>query len=135
MKVLKLILTKIVRVEGDILLVIDNAEDLIQNDKSNFRKLVSYFLQRIPQMKILLTTKILLHFAAEFKEDCFNLQGIKDEQATNLFLKMTRVIEQDERNRLLSIIPDYENFPLEKFRARPNRLHEHHLFRLLNGNP
>ena len=44
MKVLKLIISKLIRIEGDILLVIDNAEDLIHKDKTNFRKLVSYFL-------------------------------------------------------------------------------------------
>ena len=48
MKVLKLIIAKLVRIEGDILLVVDNAEDLIQKDKTNFRKLISYFLQRVP---------------------------------------------------------------------------------------
>ena len=79
MKVLKLIITKMIRIEGDILLVIDNAEDLIQKDKTNFRKLVSYFLQRIPKLKVLLTSRVLIHFAAEFKEESISLQGLKEE--------------------------------------------------------
>ena len=44
MKLLKLIISRLIRIEGDILLIIDNCEELIQYDKTNFRKLVSYFL-------------------------------------------------------------------------------------------
>lgn len=111
MKALKLIITKMYRIEGDILLVIDNAEDLIRQDKKNFRKLVSYFLQRLPSMKVLLTSRDLLYFAAEFKEESICLQGLKDEQAVGLFLRMTRVIEQEEKNRLLDTKPDFDRFP------------------------
>ena len=35
-KALKLVLTKLAMVEGDLLLVIDNADELINNDNSNF---------------------------------------------------------------------------------------------------
>lgn len=70
MKALKLIMTKLIRIEGDLLFVIDNAEDMIQKDKTNFRKLVSYFLQLIPSMKVLLTSRVLLYYAnAEFNEE------------------------------------------------------------------
>ena len=44
MQALKSIIAKLSRIEGDILLVIDNSEDLIVKDKNNFRKLISYFL-------------------------------------------------------------------------------------------
>ena len=44
-------------------------------------------------MKVLLTSRVLLYFAAEFKEESINLQGLKDEQAASLFLRMTRLIE------------------------------------------
>ena len=69
MQALKSIISKLSRIEGDILFVIDNSEDLIQKDRSNFRKLVSYFLQRVNSMKVLLTSRTLLYHAAEFKEE------------------------------------------------------------------
>ena len=34
----------------------------------------------------------------------------------------------------MKIKPDYENYPQEKG-ERPTKLHEHHLFKLLGGNP
>ena len=73
---LKLIIAKLNRIDGELLLVIDNCEDLITVDKTNFRKLVSYFLQRVQQMKVLLTTRVLLHNAAEFKEETVCLSGL-----------------------------------------------------------
>ena len=48
MTVFNLILTKLALIEGQILIVIDNAEDLIKNDKNDFKMLISMILQRVP---------------------------------------------------------------------------------------
>jgi hypothetical protein len=48
--------------------------------------------------------------------------------------KVNRPITQAEQNSLMKIIPDYEKYPCEKG-LRPNELFEHHLFKLLGGNP
>ena len=116
-------------------MIIDNCEDLICKDKINLRKLISYFLQRVPSLKVLLTSRVLLFNAAEFKEQIFNVQGLSNKQAASLFLTLSRVIDQNEQNTLLEMRPNFERYPTERFKPTPFILHEHHLFTLLNGNP
>ena len=48
--------------------------------------------------------------------------------------KVNRPITQAEQNALFQIIPDFAKYPSEKG-LRPNQLFEHHLFKLLGGNP
>jgi hypothetical protein len=48
--------------------------------------------------------------------------------------KVNRTITQAEQNALMQIIPNYEKYPCEKG-LKPNQLFEHHLFKLLGGNP
>ena len=47
-KTLNLLLSKISMIEGSILLVIDNADELIQNDKISFINLLTQMLRRLP---------------------------------------------------------------------------------------
>ena len=54
---LKSILIKLNSIDGEILLVIDNAEDLIQNERGNLQMLVQMMLQRVSQLKIFLTSQ------------------------------------------------------------------------------
>ena len=44
MTVFNLVLTKLAMIDGQILIVIDNAEDLIKNDKNDFKMLISMIL-------------------------------------------------------------------------------------------
>jgi hypothetical protein len=55
-KTLQAILAKISIIDGDIVLVIDNAEELIVNERSDFSMLISMMLTRVSQLKILLTS-------------------------------------------------------------------------------
>lgn len=55
-KTLESILAKISIIEGDIVLVIDNVEELIVNERSDFCMLISMMLTRVSQLKILLTS-------------------------------------------------------------------------------
>lgn len=55
-KTLESILAKISIIEGDIVLVIDNAEELIINERTDFCYLISMMLARVSQLKILLTS-------------------------------------------------------------------------------
>ena len=50
-------MAKIAIIEGDIVLVIDNAEELIINEKNDFSMLISMILTRVSQLKILLTSQ------------------------------------------------------------------------------
>ena len=56
MKTLQAIFSKIAIIDGNIVLVIDNAEDLISNERNDFKTLISMMLTRVPQMKVLLTS-------------------------------------------------------------------------------
>lgn len=55
-KTLDSILAKILIIEGDIVLVIDNAQELISNERTDFCMLLSMMLTRVPSLKILLTS-------------------------------------------------------------------------------
>jgi hypothetical protein len=58
LQILKLILGKLTQIEGDILFVFDNVEELIENDRNNFRMLLVMMLHRLPQLKIVLTSRV-----------------------------------------------------------------------------
>lgn len=62
-------MAKISIIDGEILLVIDNAEGLIINERNDFAMLVSMILTRVSQLKILLTSQRPLQTTLEFKED------------------------------------------------------------------
>ena len=60
------------------LLVIDNAEDLITKDKNDFKILISLILQRVPLLKVLLTSRNRLTSTAEFKEEIVILSNLSN---------------------------------------------------------
>ena len=89
-------MSKIAIIE-DILLVIDNAEDLIYNDKNDFKMLISMILQRVPQLKIFITSRIRLTSTADFKEEIIILNNLNNQQSALLFNAMTRDIPMKKR--------------------------------------
>ena len=74
-----MILSKIASIDNDILFVIDNAEDLIQNDKSNFKTLISMILQRVPYLKVFITSRIRLTSTEDFKEELIFLNNLNNQ--------------------------------------------------------
>jgi len=52
-----------------------------------------------------------------------------------LFTKLTRPLPLKEVNELLKIKPDIKKYPSERSMQDPRKLQDHHLFRLLCGNP
>ena len=56
-KTLESILSKLSIIDGEICIVIDNAEQLIINERNNFAMLISLMLTRVSQLKILLTSQ------------------------------------------------------------------------------
>ena len=87
-KTLNLLLSKISMIEGSILLVIDNADELIQNDKISFINLLTQMLRRLPQLRIMITSR--MHIDSEFTQDLMVLPSLQRNQACNLFKKLTR---------------------------------------------
>ena len=52
-----------------------------------------------------------------------------------MFKNLTRPITQKEINELLRTKPDFKKYPSEKCLAEPRKLQDHHLFRMIGGNP
>ena len=124
-------------IEGNILLVIDNAENLIKMQKSELQMLLSIMLNRVSTLRILMTSQHPLQPSGdfEFNEEIIKLAGLSKIQSENLFKEVCgRGITQYEINDLLKVRPDKNRYPQEQNKTYRS-LHEHHLFSLLNGNP
>jgi hypothetical protein len=73
-------------------LVIDNAEDLIQFDKVNFRSLVRLILLSCANIKVLLTSRIRLASLPEVIEEIIVLSELPPQASWQLFKQTTREI-------------------------------------------
>jgi hypothetical protein len=133
-QVLDYILTKISQFQKETLMVFDNSEDLIAYDKNSFKQLVSTFLTKIPKLKILLTSNVRLQSVKDFTEETILLYELSALQSMQLFSKLTRPIPMKESNELMKIKPDVTKYPHERG-VEPKKAHDHHLFRLMCGNP
>ena len=76
---LNLILSKISIIEGDILIVFDNVEEIISNERNELKMLLSMMLTRVRHLKILLTTRYRLTSTVEFKEDIIILNKLNNQ--------------------------------------------------------
>jgi hypothetical protein len=52
-----------------------------------------------------------------------------------LFTQLSRILTTREINELLKTKPDIKKYPSERNQTLPKKLHEHHLFRMIGGNP
>ena len=78
-----LIISKISYIKEDILLVIDNCDELIFQDRQNFKVLISTILATISSIKIVLTTRIRLGQGInEANEEIVVLSGITNMQTS-----------------------------------------------------
>lgn len=66
-------LIKIQAFQKDMIMVLDNAEDLIQFCKDSFKKLISKMLTKVPKLKILLTSICRLQSIREHTEETIPL--------------------------------------------------------------
>jgi hypothetical protein len=57
------------KLKGKVLIVLENAEDLIQNDKNNFRNIVRLILSRCTNAKVLISSRIRLASLPEYPEE------------------------------------------------------------------
>lgn len=131
-----LLISKISYIKEDILFVIDNCDEVIEKDRQHFKILVSMILAKIPTIKILLTTRVRLGSVVnEADEEVLVLSGLNSLQSEALLRKkLSRPITIAEQNALMKIRPDEEKYSQER-NSKPTKLHEHHLFKLLGGNP
>lgn len=66
---LKVYLSIIKKLSGRVLIIIENAEDLIQNDKTNFRNIARLILSSCPNVKLLISSRVRLASLPEFPEE------------------------------------------------------------------
>ena len=131
---LNLIISKLAILDK-ILLVIDNAEDLIRSDRNDFKMLLSLILQGVQDIKVIITSRILLRSTEDFREESIIINNLTPQHSAVLFKAMTRLIPQKEINKLLQCKPDFQKYPEEEEKWPYRNFHEHHMFTLLNGNP
>lgn len=65
--------------------VIDNAEDLITNDKSNFRIVIQHILLACSNIKIVITSRFRLSSLQEETEDVIIIEPISMAASVKLF--------------------------------------------------
>lgn len=83
--------------------MIDNAEDLICEDKVNFRNVVRLILLSCPNMRMVLTSRVRMASLPEFTEEIFIVGELSPLASWQLFKQMTRDIVQPEINMLLKV--------------------------------
>ncbi len=74
------------------MLVIDNCEDLIQNDRVNFRNMVRLMLLTCSNMKLVLTSRIRMASLPECTEELLIVGELNMLASWQLFKQMTREI-------------------------------------------
>ena len=88
---LNLIISKLAILDK-ILLVIDNAEDLIRSDRNDFKMLLSLILQGVQDIKVIITSRILLRSMEDFREESIIINNLTPQHSSVLFKAMTRLI-------------------------------------------
>lgn len=67
------------------IMILDNAEDLIQFGRDSFKKLISQMLTKVPKLKILLTSICRLQTLKDHTEEIVLLYELEKIQAVVLF--------------------------------------------------
>ena len=115
-----------------VVFVIDSCDNLIENDKHSFKHLIRLILSEISQSNIILTTTMRIK---DSNEELIVVDGLSPRHAYNLFnTNANRIISIKEQDSLLKLKPDLQKYPHLKH-DEPEKLYDHHLFRLIGGNP
>ena len=69
-------LTVLAQTNTKIVFVLDNIEDLIENDKVNFRNVVRLILVSSPFIKVVLTSRVRMASLPEINEEIFVLSQL-----------------------------------------------------------
>ena len=132
LSVFRLILNTINQIAEMVVFVIDSGDSLIYNDKYSFKHLILLILSEISQSNIVLTTTMRIK---DSNEELIVVDGLAPRHAYNLFNNnANRIIPIRETEALRNHKPDAHKYPHLK-NDRPEKLYDHHLFKLIGGNP
>lgn len=92
--------------DDKLLVVFDNAEDLIYYDNQPFRELITLLLDRCPGLKFLLTSRIWLGVLQDIQEKIIELKELSSNNAVDLFLSRARPINDNEKWDLIKFKPE-----------------------------
>ena len=97
-----------------ILMVFDNAEEIMEAHKSDFKIFIKMILNKIKKLKILLTSLVRLSSTADLHEEIVLLNNLNNQQSALMFKSLTREIPLREEKNLLAEKPDFIKYPAEK---------------------
>jgi hypothetical protein len=120
--------------DNQLLVVFDNAEELIYHDKKEFRKLVTELLERCPTLKFLMTSRVLLGSLQDIHEKTVLIEELETEYAIKLFNSRAREIKQKEKEELMNYKPE-NMVPIEDNEQAKLTNNYEKLFKILSGNP
>ena len=92
---------------GEVLLVFDDADQVLNNDRGSFRELVEIILLTCSKIKILITSRMSVGGGLQgFTEKVFNLSYLDKMNAKELFLlRAPRMIQDSEIKELIDYCP------------------------------
>jgi len=132
-----MIITFLKKHDDQLLVVFDNAEELIYHDKLEFRKLVTELLERCPPLKFLMTSRVLLGSLQDIHEKTVLIEELETDYSIKLFTSRARVIDEKEKAELNNYKPEYK-VPIrvddQLGEGKPTSNYDR-LFKILSGNP
>lgn len=122
-----------------LLLCIDNIEDCHRKDGEQLREFLGNLLEKVPDLKVLTTSRDQLGNIGEITEKVFRLPELNNSFTVELLEKKSlREITNEEVTELLQYRPDTTKRLFEvpcDARATARSLEDHHLCTLLGGHP
>jgi len=115
----------------EVLLIIDNAEDLLNHDRFKFLSLIHTLLSKLPKLKTLITSRTHLGSLPDLTEKVYNLLPLDSKNSVLLLERRApRQISSGEIDELF-----HERIASERLNGSNPNFEEHRLMRLLAGHP
>lgn len=76
-----------------VLIIVDNAEDPLNNDNANFKGVLQQILDKCPDIKLLITSRLLLEQVGNIEESFHQLNELSSYQSVKLFFEKSKVID------------------------------------------
>lgn len=94
------------KAEESLLVVFDNAEELLYHDRKGFREMITELITSCRCLKILLTSRITVGVLQDITEKIVVLQELTPTQSVDLFFSRARHVDEEEKRELLNFKPD-----------------------------
>lgn len=117
--------------EKEVLIIIDNAENVINNDRDRFLGLIHRILGDLPKVKALITSRTHLRSVSDLTEKVYNLLPLDPKSAVHLLERRSpRQIDPDEVKGLF-----YNKEESKDLNNGNLNVKDHRLMQILSGHP